>query len=667
MQIISGPLEGVTLSLHEDQEISLGRGAQNNIILGFDPCLSTNHAVIKRQSGKLKVLDLNSSNGTFMDGKKIQPNNFYYLNDYFVLGSTVFHCGEVIAVKESGPLPFGQFHPSQEWSGLYQKAVDFSKSCQHGVINTGHLFWALCEQFPEDSDSFFGRTKILPKDLRDRWSKAMFFDLGLRWLNDFLRFQLTTVPVHAPLVSPKVQHFFRTFALKKASDFKSMLELLVADKGGIIFHMLDWEKSKEKWSAATSLRKTKTPTGVASPYRQQVFPDRLWKDLTQLVMQNKLLVLAGSKGCGKTSIMHRIFHPITDFKLASSFNSEPILFDSKVFLVFNEANQLSFYLERIVEALGQHGLVGIDHFAHLLQVMQEERYDRGPLIQAIRERKAHLILTLNEENVEMIKGLFHGTFLLDLDKYIEEVRTDIYAHILKQFEHRVKCLVSPRAKEFFMEFIVKPAPSNFAAMEDFLALCASQSHGIDFPFQELSQETRSSGLLGRNFFRDIYDEWVGRTRTSTNRQIIVPKESAKSLGETKAMLDLLLQLETLIQTFVKNEFKVSLYYSDQTRSLEDERYLTRNQKIEELKTQLVVLLTSYQSSFEKWFETFWGRVGPEAIKANPSSGGSAKKLWEEYVNRAGLIDAPYAVDHFHEIAARIFMEVWRSKKTETRV
>ena len=128
--------------------------------------------------------------------------------------------------------------------------------------------------------------------------------------------------------------------------------------------------------------------------------------------------------------------------------------------------------------------------------------------------------------------------------------------------------------------------------------------------------------------------------------------------------DLVLQLETLVQTFVKNEFKFSLRYSDQTRSMTEERFLSRDQKIEELKSQMVVLLTSYQVSFRRWFDAFWAKVGPEGIKTTPGVGNNSKKCWSEFLSRTNLVDTAYAEDHFHEIAARVFMEMWRSQKKQ---
>ena len=364
--------------------------------------------------------------------------------------------------------------------------------------------------------------------------------------------------------------------------------------------------------------------------------------------------------------MHRIFHPLGHFEFPRAYADEAILFDSRVFVIFNRPEHLRMYVDSIIRSLGRDRVVGIDHFDHLLESMQESYLDRGPLIHAIRNRRSNLMISIRDIHFGMIGDLFQETIMVDLDRYVSQVNTQIHQHLIKNFEHQVRCLVSQEAQEFFDDYIAGPAPNNFDAMGDFLRLCASRSHGIDFPFKELAEETRAMGMLGKVFFRDIYDEWIGKTRATTSKQPILPKQVPQA-AVTKIddqTSELLLQLETLVQTFVKNEFKVSLHYSDQTRSLNEERMLSKEQKIEELKSHMVVLLTSYQSSFRTWFDVFWERLDPEALKNVPGIGSNVKKLWSEYAARANLIDTAYAEDHFHEVAARVFMDTWKSQRRQ---
>ncbi|MCL4546833.1 MAG: trypsin-like peptidase domain-containing protein [Deltaproteobacteria bacterium] len=76
-----------------DEDISLvkvGREFDNNIVLQ-DTKASRNHLVIVKQENVYKVRDLNSTNGTFINGNKINPNIFYNINpsDIIRVGDTV--------------------------------------------------------------------------------------------------------------------------------------------------------------------------------------------------------------------------------------------------------------------------------------------------------------------------------------------------------------------------------------------------------------------------------------------------------------------------------------------------------------------------------------------------------------------------------------------------
>jgi len=63
---ISGALQGTVFGLGED-ELSIGREAVNQVRL-VDPSVSRRHALISREGEQFKLVDLNSFNGTFVNG-----------------------------------------------------------------------------------------------------------------------------------------------------------------------------------------------------------------------------------------------------------------------------------------------------------------------------------------------------------------------------------------------------------------------------------------------------------------------------------------------------------------------------------------------------------------------------------------------------------------------
>lgn len=86
--------------------VKVGREFDNNIVLQ-DTKASRNHLVIVKQENIYKVRDLNSTNGTFINGNKINPNIFYNLSpgDSIRVGDTVLRIEESSNKKNKLVLP----------------------------------------------------------------------------------------------------------------------------------------------------------------------------------------------------------------------------------------------------------------------------------------------------------------------------------------------------------------------------------------------------------------------------------------------------------------------------------------------------------------------------------------------------------------------------------
>jgi len=82
--------------------MKIGRGPDNNIVLQ-DYKSSRSHSVIVKQKNIYKIQDLNSTNGTYVNGSKINPNIFYNLNpgDIIGIGDTVLRLAETGSNKKS--------------------------------------------------------------------------------------------------------------------------------------------------------------------------------------------------------------------------------------------------------------------------------------------------------------------------------------------------------------------------------------------------------------------------------------------------------------------------------------------------------------------------------------------------------------------------------------
>ena len=94
IHIMNGPEKGKVIECESDQ-ISIGRIEDNDIQLN-DKTISRKHLRILRKDSKYYVQDLNSSNGTYVNGDQISNEDFHPLGDYAEIG---FGHKEAVSLK----------------------------------------------------------------------------------------------------------------------------------------------------------------------------------------------------------------------------------------------------------------------------------------------------------------------------------------------------------------------------------------------------------------------------------------------------------------------------------------------------------------------------------------------------------------------------------------
>ncbi|WP_227767817.1 FHA domain-containing protein [Zhaonella formicivorans] len=70
-------------------QVVLGRYADSDIAIG-DPHISARHAALRQENGFLVLQDLGSTNGTFLNGKRIKGNKRLQPGDLLRLGDVTF-------------------------------------------------------------------------------------------------------------------------------------------------------------------------------------------------------------------------------------------------------------------------------------------------------------------------------------------------------------------------------------------------------------------------------------------------------------------------------------------------------------------------------------------------------------------------------------------------
>ena len=84
---LSGPLKDSTIPLCED-EVTIGREASNGIAI-IDPSVSRKHCLLSAQDGRFRVQDLDSRNGTLVNGAKVEEQWLQH-GDEIAVGDSSF-------------------------------------------------------------------------------------------------------------------------------------------------------------------------------------------------------------------------------------------------------------------------------------------------------------------------------------------------------------------------------------------------------------------------------------------------------------------------------------------------------------------------------------------------------------------------------------------------
>ncbi|NUM79839.1 FHA domain-containing protein [bacterium] len=70
---------GKNIRIEEGQEVTIGRAFDNTVSVD-DASVSRHHAAIRWKKGMMYLTDMNSTNGTWVNGEKLTDNYFYELN-----------------------------------------------------------------------------------------------------------------------------------------------------------------------------------------------------------------------------------------------------------------------------------------------------------------------------------------------------------------------------------------------------------------------------------------------------------------------------------------------------------------------------------------------------------------------------------------------------------
>jgi len=94
--VVSGPLKGHNYFVKSDTPILIGRSNEAIIKISYDNFCSRKHALLYWENKTGFIKDLNSTNGTFVNNKRISQPTELYNGDTIGLGDTKL----VVSVKD---------------------------------------------------------------------------------------------------------------------------------------------------------------------------------------------------------------------------------------------------------------------------------------------------------------------------------------------------------------------------------------------------------------------------------------------------------------------------------------------------------------------------------------------------------------------------------------
>jgi hypothetical protein len=84
-------LHGRDIVTLDGERMTVGKNADNDIVLSEDPSVSRVHAVFERMSRRWAIRDVGSTNGTLVNGERIFSQRQLHDDDEIILGRTRLH------------------------------------------------------------------------------------------------------------------------------------------------------------------------------------------------------------------------------------------------------------------------------------------------------------------------------------------------------------------------------------------------------------------------------------------------------------------------------------------------------------------------------------------------------------------------------------------------
>ncbi|MDJ0838257.1 MAG: FHA domain-containing protein [Acidobacteriota bacterium] len=667
VEVVTGPMEGTSFLVVEDQTLTMGRSSSNDITLLYDPWISSAHLNIKNDGDRIFVMDLNSSNGSYVDGDKVEPDRYIAVTEYFVLGSTLCRACEPgpmltqkpLSVKKEGFDKYRE-HP------LIRAAIKDARHRRSPVLSTLHMLSAILEANDADVGRYLQNLKLNPISIEADIEKYHIFNGKNQWINDFLPYQFRTRQKVECMVTPRVLNLMNRYGVENELKLLPFLQELLRTRYTIVHPLLGITADPPAKKESARERITLNPYDTGGD--DLTLPGDFWSDLESMLSRNNIVVLAGDKGTGKTAVLEQCFHSLPKVNIPCFRDKNKRIFDPEMFLVFHEVADLVPYINTIIKALRGESVIAIDHFGTLLHLMHQHHIEDTPMIRCINRRRFPTILAVGTGHLKRVKTVLTEPGILHMDQHVRESNQDILDAFLRDFEEESKRSLSPHAERYLVNMLTR---FNFTAAKTFLDFCVDRLRNLNYFYKELTPVSGEQEELSEAFFRYMHDRWCGTLDSTTGKPPRDSELDSLELSLSGVFSDDEMEspgfhdefpekLETMLNELLARNFRTALTFPDGTRSLTERGAMGHVQKREELLRQLDLMVTGFRSGFVHWIKLFIKEIDPEVLRNEV--GREPRVLWEEYLSRYNALDIRFMRDHFLEISRKIFLRKRRDSK-----
>ena len=163
LKFLSGKYQGGEFPIPEGQEVVVGRASEFDMVLVED-MVSRKHAIIQVSQGALTIEDLGSTNGTFVNGERLEKTAELSVGDRILIGTSILkvvsNSNDTANKATSRKLSENPVNDKDELSGLLDDArvpdllalLNSAKKTGRLALNTGKV---LGDIYVRDGNIFF--------------------------------------------------------------------------------------------------------------------------------------------------------------------------------------------------------------------------------------------------------------------------------------------------------------------------------------------------------------------------------------------------------------------------------------------------------------------------------------------------------------------------------